>query len=233
MGKTVAIIPARGGSKRIPDKNVRDFAGNPMLSYPISAAKDAGIFDRIIVSTDSERIASIAKDCGAELPFIRPPELANDFAGTEDVMFHALDWLKAAGYDVEYFCCIYATAPFLKPEFLREGFQLLKEKNATSVFSVGTIPCPIFRALKIEPDGRMAMFWPEYRDALSNTMPKAYQDAGQFYFCREDRFREEKQLISTNSFPVILPRHLVHDIDHPEDWETAEKIFCALNGKAQ
>lgn len=230
----VAIIPARGGSKRIPNKNIKTFAGQPIISYSIKAAQKTNLFDRIIVSTDSEGIAEVAKKYGAEAPFIRPSELSDDFTGTAPVLLHALNWLIDHGYASDYFCCIYATAPFVQPEFIRRGFDLLKKKEATTTFSVTTFPYPIFRALKIGYNGRVEMFWPEHENSRSNDLPEAYHDAGQFYWGNANRFLSAKTFFSSDSVPVILPRYLVQDIDTHEDWETAEKMYKVFqidNGK--
>ena len=226
--KVIAIIPARGGSKRIPNKNIKLFSGQPIISYSIKAAQASGLFDRIIVSTDSDEIAEVAKIYGAEVPFIRPAELSDDFTGTVPVLLHALDWLSEHGFDVDYFCCIYATAPFVHPEFIIRGFDLLKKRNALTTFSVTTFPYPIFRALKIGNNGGIEMFWPEHENSRSNDLPQAYHDAGQFYCCNTKRFLIEKKLFSSDSIPVILPRYLVQDIDTIEDWEMAEKMYSVL-----
>jgi len=226
--KVIAIIPARGGSKRIPNKNIKLFASQPIISYSIKAARDTDLFDRIIVSTDSEEIAEVAKTYGAEVPFVRPAELADDFSGTISVLLHALNWLSEYGFATDYFCCIYATAPFVQPEHVIEGFNLLKKRNASTAFSVTTFPYPIFRALKVSEDGRIAMFWPEHENSRSNDLPEAYHDAGQFYWGNTKRFLTEKKLFSSDSVPVILPRYSVQDIDTPEDWETAEKMYSVL-----
>ena len=224
----VAVIPARGGSKRIPHKNIKPFCGRPMIAYSIEAAKDAGIFDRIIVSTDSEEIAEVAKSCGAEVPFVRPTQLADDFTGTIPVLIHALNWLNEHESAADYFCCIYATAPFIRPEFIRMGFDLLKKKKATAAFSITTFPYPIFRALKITEDGRIKMFWPEYENSRSNDLPEAYHDAGQFYWGDAEKFMMGKTFFSSDALPIILPRYLVQDIDTLEDWKTAEKMYAVL-----
>lgn len=224
----VAVIPARGGSKRIPDKNIKPFCGKPIISYSIEVAKDAGIFDRIIVSTDSKEIASIAKESGAEVPFMRPAELADDYTGTDAVILHALKRLMEDGEKIDYICCIYATAPFVKAGDIIKGYDLLRDKNATSCFSVTTYPFPIFRSLKINDDGRLEMFWPEYRETRSQDLPEAYHDAGQFYWADAKNYLKEKQFYSKDSVPVILPRYLVQDIDTIEDWETAEKMYLVL-----
>lgn len=224
----VALIPARGGSKRIPGKNIRNFAGRPIIAYSIDEAVGTGLFDRIIVSTDSPEIAETAKSCGAEVPFLRPAEYSNDFVGYDVVVIHALDFLRKEGYDAKYVCLIHATAPFLRKEDILRGFEILKEKKASTVFSVGRIACPIMRALKLNDDGKVAMFWPEYEKVRSNDIPDAYQDAGQFYWLDVETFVRERKFFSSDSYPVILPKHIVHDIDTAEDWETAEILFSAL-----
>jgi pseudaminic acid cytidylyltransferase len=224
----VAVIPARGGSKRIPHKNIKLFCGRPMIAYSIEAAKDAAIFDRIIVSTDSKEIASTAKEFGAEVPFMRPVELADDYTGTDTVTLHALKWLMEHGEKIDYICCIYATAPFVKAEHIIKGYNLLCEKNSTSCFSVTTYSFPIFRSLKINDQDRLEMFWPEYREARSQDLTEAYHDAGQFYWADVKKYLEENQFYLKDAVPVFLPRYLVQDIDTPEDWETAEKMYSVL-----
>lgn len=223
----VAIIPARGGSKRIPNKNIKSFAGQPIISYSIKAAQETNLFDRIIISTDSEEIAEVAECYGAEAPFIRPVKLADDFTDTAPVLIHALNWLHVNGFPTNYFCCIYATAPFISVKYLKKGLHLLMENNAATTFSVTTFPYPIFRALKID-DGHIKMFWPEHANSRSNDLPEAYHDAGQFYWGNTEKFMREKKLFSSNAVPIILPRYLAQDIDTPEDWETAEKMYSVL-----
>jgi pseudaminic acid cytidylyltransferase len=224
----VAVIPARRGSKRIPNKNIKLFAGKPMIAYAIEAAQCTGIFDRILVSTDSETIAQVAKQFGAEVPFLRPAELADDHTPTALVVAHTLHWLDASGCPIDYVCCLYATAPFVRPEYVQEGYQLLTSQKVSSVFSVTSFPFPIFRALKIAEDGQVAMFWPKYELTRSNDLPTAYHDAGQFYWLACDAFLRDQKMYGRDALPVILPRYLVQDIDTPEDWETAECMFYAL-----
>jgi len=226
--KNVAIIPARGGSKRIPAKNIKEFLGKPIIAYSIAAAKQSGLFERIIVSTDSEAIAEVANRYGAETPFMRPEEIADDFTTTAAVLAHALQWLAAHGSEAQHACCIYATAPFIQVHYLKAGYELLTGKGATSVFPVTTFPFSIFRALKINDDGRLAMFWPEHELTRSNDLPEAYHDAGQFYWVDCKVFLEKQQLYSDDSLPVVVPRHLVQDIDTPEDWTRAEMMYKAL-----
>lgn len=224
----VCIIPARGGSKRIPKKNIRDFCGKPMIARSIEAAKAAGIFDRIIVTTDAEEIAVVAKACGAEVPFIRPPELSDDHASTDAVVIHALNWFKNNGIELEYACCLYATAPFVKPEYLRKGLELVKSAGASTGFSVTSFPFPIFRGLKINQKGALEMFWPEHRLTRSQDLPEAFHDAGQFYWLNVRKYMKTPTLYAPDAVPIILPRHLVQDIDTPEDWARAEFMFQSL-----
>ena len=230
---SVAIIPARGGSKRIPNKNIKLFAGQPIISYSIRVAQETKLFDRIIVSTDTPEIASIAREYGAEVPFFRPAELANDFAGTAEVVCHAIEWFAQEGMQLEFICCIYATAPFIQASYLKQGYEALVASNATSVFSVTTYPYPIYRSLKITEEGRIKMIWPDYENIRSQDLSEAYHDAGQFYWVNTKNFMQEKALFAKDSLPVILPRYLVQDIDTAEDWETAEMMFAAIKAKTE
>lgn len=224
----VAIIPARGGSKRIPGKNIKLFAGQPIIAYSIKAALVSGLFQRVIVSTDSEEIAEVARGYGAETPFVRPGALADDFTTTADVILHALAWLAGQEVPVRQVCCLYATAPFVQTQYLREGLDLLTRSGVASVFTVTSYAASIFRALQLASDGRLAMLWPEYELTRSNDLPTAFHDAGQFYWLDALRFMAEKRLYSVDSRPVVLPRYLVQDIDTPEDWQTAEAMYFAL-----
>lgn len=226
---TVAIIPARGGSKRIPDKNVRLFAGSPMISHSIKAAQASGLFDRIIVTTDSEKIAHVAIAHGAEAPFRRPPELADDHTPTAPVLVHALKWLEETGTPATHACCIYATAPFVRAQDIVRGLDILRDTEAATAFTVTSFSFPIFRALKVMPSGELAMFWPEHRLTRSQDLPEAYHDAGQFYWMDVPRFIADPNLYSADARPIVLPRYIVQDIDTPEDWETAEYMHYALN----
>ncbi len=220
------IIPARGGSKRIPNKNIRDFCGRPMIAYSIEAAKKSGVFDRIIITTDSEEIAAVAKEQGAEVPSLRPSELADDYVTAEAVFNHILDELKKTGCEPEFACLLFATAPFVQPEFLQEGLAKLKKTCATTSFPVAAFPYPIFRGLKINDTGALEMLWPEHREARTQDLPEVYYDAGQFYWVNVGKYNDV--LYAPDAVPVILPHHLVHDIDTPEDWKRAELIFQTL-----
>ena len=224
--QTIAIIPARGGSKRIPRKNIRPFCGKPMIARSIEAALESGVFDSVVVSTDDEEIAAVAESCGAQAPFRRPPELSNDHASTESVIAHSIRWWEENRVPVDFACCIYATSPFLRAEFLREGFRILKENpDAEFAFSVTSYAAPIFRAIRISDSGRVEMFWPENQMKRSQDLTVAWHDAGQFYWGRKNAFLENECIFTAKSYPVVLPRHLVQDIDTPEDWERAEKMF--------
>jgi len=226
---TVAIIPARIGSKRIPKKNIKIFHGKPIIAYSIQAAHETGLFSKVIVSTDSQELADIAVSYGAEVPFIRPAELSDDFTGTDAVILHALNWLIDNGTDIQYACCIYATAPFIDSVFIRKGLELLKSVKATSAFSVTTYPYPIYRSLKLNENGRLGMIWPDYMNVRSQDLSEAYHDAGQFYWADVKKYLTEKKFFSQDAIPVVLPRHLVQDIDTDEDWQRAEAMYKALN----
>jgi len=228
----VAIIPARGGSKRIPRKNIREFCGKPMIAWSIEAARTADCFDRVIVSTEDSEIAEVAREWGAEVPFHRPEELANDYAGTVAVMQHAVEWLQANGEDPETVCCLYATAPFVSASDLSRGEELLQEQGSSYALSVTSFPFPIQRAVRITESGRLAMFQPEYRNVRSQDLEEAYHDAAQFYWGRASAWQGGEPLFGEGTVPVVLPRHRVQDIDTPEDWERAERMFRAMYPEA-
>jgi len=227
MAKCVAIIPARGGSKRIPRKNIKEFHGKPLIAYTIQVALESKLFERVIVSTDDEEIANVAKKYGADVPFVRPKELSDDFTGTGDVVKHALEWLKAEGETYDYVCTIYATAPLLQPRYLLEGYNALKDSSAINAFSATSMPFPIQRTFKINNDGRCEMFTPEHYMSRSQDLEEAYQDAGQFYWTRVDE-KSDETMFGKDSIPIILPRHLVQDIDTLEDWKRAEIMYKVL-----
>jgi N-acylneuraminate cytidylyltransferase len=224
----IAVIPARGGSKRIPGKNIKVFAGKPIIAWSIDAANRSGLFDRVVVSTDNENIASVSREYGAEIPFMRPSDLADDFTGTNAVVKHAIQWFQEQGESVTYACCIYATAPFLQAGYLQQGFELLLEHGVSYAFSVTSFPFPVQRAIRINAEGFVEPIWPQHIGSRSQDLEEAYHDAGQFYWGKADAFLEDASLFSSGSFPVILPRHLVQDIDTLEDWRRAELMFSAL-----
>lgn len=224
----VAIIPARGGSKRIPRKNIKDFCGKPMIAWSIEAALQSGCFERVIVSTDDDEIAEVALRLGAEVPFIRPEELSGDFVATIPVIKHAIQWLNANQIIPDWVCCIYATAPFISANALKNGLTLIQQQDSDYVFSVTSYAFPIQRAIKLQQNGAVQMFSPEYFSTRSQDLEEAYHDAGQFYWGARTAWLEEKPIFSSESYPVILPRHLVQDIDTQEDWIRAELMFKAI-----
>lgn len=225
----IAIIPARGGSKRIPRKNIRPFCGKPIIAYSIAAAKESALFDEIVVSTDDEEIASVARDCGATTPFVRPREIADDFTGTNAVVKHAIGWFAGQGSDVAHACCIYATAPLIQSRFIRDGYERLVGSDAAFAFSVTHYAFPVQRAVRLTPDGRVDALYPEHRMTRSQDLEPAYHDAGQFYWGTARAFLDDIPVFSPRSIGVVLPRVLVQDIDTPEDWEQAEFMYRAVN----
>lgn len=218
----IAIIPARGGSKRIPRKNIKPFCGKPMIAWSIEAAKSSGLFDRIIVSTDDAEIAEVARQWGAEVPFMRPEELSNDHAGTTSVIAHATQWALDEGLDVTAVCCIYATAPFIQTEDIKRGWDALNAGDWDYAFTVTDFAAPIFRSFKQTTEDGIEMFFPEHFDTRSQDLPVALHDAGQFYWGRPAAWLEGKRIFDRCSKPVMIPRWRVQDIDTPEDWERAE-----------
>ncbi len=224
----VAIIPARGGSKRIPRKNIKEFHGKPMIAYSIEAAIASGCFDKVIVSTDDEEIAVVAEAYGANVPFIRPADISDDYATTMDVMAHAIHWCQDEGWYIEAACCLYATAPFVLPKDLQQGYVLLQEEGVQFAFSATSFPFPIQRAIKLDLEGAVSMFSPENELVRSQDLEEAYHDAGQFYWGKTKAFLEKYSIFSPHSRAVILPRNRVQDIDTYEDWELAESLCSVL-----
>ncbi|MDU9020885.1 pseudaminic acid cytidylyltransferase [Pseudomonas corrugata] len=223
----IAIIPARGGSERIPRKNLKLFDGVPMIVRSIRTALESGVFDEVVVSTDDENIAELARAHGAQVPFMRPAALADDFTGTAAVIAHALGELQ--GEALDFVCCIYATAPLLQARFLRQGLELLRgNPDKSFAFSVTGFGFPVQRALTLDEQGALTPLYPQFRDTRSQDLPEAFQDAGQFYWGRREAWLRGDTLFSPNSLPVILPRYLVQDIDTPEDWARAEYLYTAL-----
>lgn len=225
---SVAVIPARGGSKRIPRKNVRPFCGKPMIAWSIEAARASACFERILVSTDDEEIASVAVSLGAEAPFRRPAELSDDFAGTGEVMRHAVQWLDADGGAPATICCLYATAPFARPDDIRAGFGALQETGADYAVAVTTFSYPVQRALRINQSGRLEMLQPDRYAVRSQDLEETYHDAGQFYWGRAAAWRESRPILLSDAAPVRLPRERVQDVDTAADWSQAELLFELL-----
>lgn len=220
----LAIIPARGGSKRIPRKNIKDFCGKPIIAYSIETAIKSGLFDKVIVSTDDEEIAEVARNYGAETPFMRPKELADDYTGTTAVAKHAIEWYLEQGIEFEYACLIYATAPLLKLEYLIGGFRLLSESKPMS-FSATKYRFPIERAITINPEGTISPFSENHVQMRSQDLSPKYHDTGQFYWAKSNIFMAETCFFSEHSSAVLIPSNQAQDIDELEDWELAQCIY--------
>lgn len=224
----IAVIPARGGSKRIPRKNIREFCGKPMIAWSIQAARKSGLFDHIFVSTDDAEIAGAAKQWGGEIPFIRPPELCGDYVGTTEVVAHATQWARDQAWPVTAVCCIYPTAPFVEAADLERGLQALESGAWEYAFSATEFAATIFRSFKRNPDGGVEMFFPEHFPTRSQDLPAALHDAGQFYWGRPSAWMEGKRIFAAHSTPIIVPRWRVQDIDSEDDWVRAEIIAPAV-----
>lgn len=223
----IAIIPARGGSKRIPRKNIKKFAGLPIIAHSIKAALECGLFDKIIVSTDDEEIAQVARSFGAQVPFIRPKELSDDHTATIPVIAHAIQTLQNE-HVIDNVCCIYATAPFIRSSDLIDAYNALLTHNKQYAFPVTTFPFPIQRGVKRDVEGNIEMFNPQHFATRSQDLEEAYHDVGQFYWGRADAWLEGKPIFSDAATTIVLPRHLVQDIDTPEDWIRAELMYKVL-----
>lgn len=221
----LAVIPARGGSKRIPGKNIRSFCGKPMIAYSIAAAFESRVFDRVIVSTDSEQIAEVAKSNGADVPFVRPAELSDDRTPTIPVIRHAIEAVAEADGPISCACCLYATAPFVRASDLRRGLEALQADDTVDfAFPVTTFAFPIFRSLKMNGD-RVEMFFPEHQLTRSQDLPEAWHDAGQFYWGTCDAWRRSEGIFGSASIGLRIPRTRVQDIDTEEDWSRAELMY--------
>ncbi len=224
----VAVIPARGGSKRIPRKNIKGFCGKPIIAWPIEVAKQSGLFDHILVSTDDEEIVKVAKSCGAKVPFIRPNELSDDYTGTTEVIAHAVSWMHEQQWQPEAVCCIYATSVFFTMADLKKGFDALNTGNWSFAFSVTDFEYPIFRSFRENSDGGVEMFFPEHFEKRSQDLPIALHDATQFYWGKPDAWLNKLKMFDRHSYPVKIPRWRVQDIDTENDWKQAELMFKAL-----
>lgn len=224
----LAIIPARGGSKRIPRKNIRLFCGKPMIAWTIEAAISSECFDLIVVSTDDAEVAEVSRRLGAEVPFMRPAALSDDHATTMAVVAHAVEWQSGTGDEPTEVCCLYATAPMLQAGDIRRGLDLLQTHDCSYVFSVTSYPFPIQRAVRLTSEGRVEMFDPRQFLVRSQDLEDAYHDAGQFYWGRAEAWIEQRPIFSSDAIPVILPRFRVQDIDTEEDWDRAEWQFQAM-----
>lgn len=221
----VCIIPARGGSKRIPRKNIKNFCGKPIISWSIEAALNCRCFSRVIVSTDDNEIAEVSKRYGAEVPFKRSESLSDDYTGTLPVVKNVINWLEMNNENVDFICCLYPTAPFIEVSYLQEGLEKLIENNASYSISVTSFSYPIQRAFKLTKDKRLKMFFPENINKRSQDLEKSFHDAGQFYWGKRSAWLEEESILDKNTVPIYIPRYKVQDIDDEEDWIQAERIF--------
>ena len=224
----ICVIPARGGSKRIPRKNIKEFNGKPIIAYSIEAALKSNCFSQVIVSTDDDEISEVAKKYGALVPFVRPDELSNDYAGTIPVIKHAIEWMEDNNNYIENVCCLYATAPFIQSKIISKAYHQLQDSNSDYCFSVTSFSFPIQRAIKIVQGDKVNMFYPEHFNTRSQDLEEAYHDAGQFYWGKAQAFKDESPLFSEVATPYVLPRYLVQDIDTMEDWIRAETMYKVL-----
>lgn len=226
----IAIIPARGGSKRIPRKNIRLFAGKPMIAYAIDAARSSGLFDRVVVSTDDDEIARIAKEFGAELPFTRPATLADDHTPTVPVIAHAIRACREIGWDVASACCIYPGVPLIDPDDLVRAAEMLEHAGEGYVFPVAPFPSAIQRALRRSEDARVTPFDPLHVATRTQDLEPGYYDAGQFYWGGAEAWLAGLAL-HAHGRAIVLPEWRVVDIDTPDDWDRAERLYRAFSVK--
>lgn len=226
----IAVIPARGGSKRIPRKNIKPFHGMPMIAYAIRAALGSGIFDRVIVSSDDPEIIQVAREFGAEAPFVRPAELADDHTPTVPVIAHAIQACRSNGWDVQEACCIYPGVPFISTDDLRQAYESLLGTPAGYVFPVTGFPSPVQRALRRRPDGSVEPLQPQFAATRTQDLEPAYFDAGQFYWGKVDAWLGGLN-IHLNAATLVIPEWRVVDIDTPADWQRAELIYASLSSK--
>ena len=224
----IAVIPARSGSKRIPRKNVRLFAGKPVIAYSIRAAVESGCFDHVIVSTDDEAIAAISREHGASIPFMRPEKLSDDHAHLADVTAHAISWYEGKGHSVSHACCIFATAPFISAVALQAGRDALTATGKHFALSVTSFPSAVQRALRLNTDDTVEAMYPQYRLMRSQDLDEGWHDAGQFCWGTAEAFMQNLPAFAPHTIAVKLPRHMVQDIDTLEDWHRAELMYEVL-----
>lgn len=223
----IAVIPARGGSKRIPRKNVKPFDGRPIIAHAISAARNSNLFEHVVVSTDDAEIAAVARDFGAEIPFLRPADLASDYAATLPVIAHAVTACEALGWSFDYVCCIYPATPFIRVEDLQQSLRLLADRRADYAFPITRFPSPIQRALRRTQSDRLEPFNPQYESARTQDLEPAYYDAGQFYWGKRTAWLRGAG-IHSNGVGYVIPAWRVIDIDEPDDWQRAEMMHKAF-----
>ena len=226
----IAIITARGGSKRIPKKNIKKFCGKPIIAYSIEAAIESKIFDFVMVSTDSEEIADIARKFGAEVPFMRSDTTSNDYADTSDVLMEVLDEYRKRGLEFEEFCCIYPTAPFITAEKLNKSYKLLKNQNVYNVVPMTTFSFPPQRGM-IKKGEYISPAYPKYIDYRSQDLEEIYHECGQFYWCKTKEFRKNQNILFNKTVPYIVSEMEVQDIDNETDWKLAEVKYLYMRGK--
>ena len=230
--QNIAIIPARGGSKRIPKKNIKDFLGKPIIAYSIEVAVNSKLFSRVIVSTDDQEIRDVAIKYGAEVPFIRPKKIADDFTGTHEVIGHAVKWLEESGKKMDYVCCIYSTAPLIDKDDLLKGFDMIKTNKWNSVLAATNFSYPIFRSFKNLPDGGLKMVFPEHYNSRSQDLPEVYHDAGLFYWAKPEIWKKKPEIFNERNSIVKIPNFRIQDIDTLDDWKRAEIIYQTLKEKS-
>ena len=229
--RNIAIIPARGGSKRIPRKNIKAFLGKPIISYSIKTAISSGLFDEVMVSTDDNEIAKVAREFGANVPFFRSRKNADDFATLADVIAEVIEKYIEKGIQYENFCCILPTSPLISMQRLMEGYTLLHKNKYTSVTPVVPFSYPILRSLKFDEKKLLKMNWPEYIASRSQDLPNAYHDSGSFYWAKTNIFLQEETIFTKNGTGIILNELEVQDIDNNTDWKLAELKYSMLHGK--
>lgn len=224
---SICIITARGGSKRIPRKNIKDFCGKPIIAYSIEAALASGVFDTVIVSTDDDEIAEVSRRHGAEVPFMRSEATSNDYATTADVLCEVLDEYQKRGVSFDSICCLYPTAPFVRASELRKAASMLDDW-VSSVIPVTSFDFPPLRGFKIDKDGSVEYAFPEYAQARSQDLPEMVHDCGRFYFANTEAFRRSGSFITERVRALRIPSKFVQDIDTPEDWEIAERKYQSM-----
>lgn len=221
----IAIITARGGSKRIPRKNIKSFLGKPIIAYSIKAALESNFFDQVMVSTDDEEIAEISLNYGASVPFLRSKENSDDYSGTTEVLLEVLQEYRLKGENFDAACCLYPTAPFVTGKKIKDSYEFFWQNNYETVFPVVRFSSPIQRALRVGVENKISMFYPENRTKRSQDLEEAFYDAGQFYWIRPELLKQNKKLWTENSGVVVYDETEVQDIDNEIDWKLAEVKF--------
>ena len=221
----ICVIPARGGSKRIPRKNIKEFHGKPMIQWSIEAAQASNIFTDIIISTDDDEIGEIAESLGALVPFKRPLELSDDYTNTTEVIAHASNWSRNQGLDAAVVCCLYATAPFVSVGAIREAYEQMQHTQSDYCFTATSFAFPIQRAIKVTLENRIEMFYPEHLETRSQDLEESYHDAGQFYWGKPENWVKEKIIFNKNSSIIKIPYLQFIDINYRDDWDIAKKLY--------